>query len=79
MKKCNRCGKELPDSCFSKDKSKKDGLRTICRECTSIHKKEYRYKNKEKIAESKKKYPQENKDKISPTNLYPISICLKVL
>lgn len=29
MKMCNRCGRELSEDNFSKDKSKKDGLRTI--------------------------------------------------
>lgn len=34
FKQCNRCKQSLPISCFTRDKEKRDGLRTICRECT---------------------------------------------
>lgn len=64
MKKCNKCGKELPEDCFSKDKSKKDGLRTICKDCTHKTSKKYREQNQEKIREAKKSYAEKNKDKI---------------
>lgn len=37
MKICNKCKRELDESCFSKKKDSKDGLNTICKEC----KKEY--------------------------------------
>ena len=30
---CTKCGRELPLECFSKDKSKKDGLCRWCKEC----------------------------------------------
>ena len=57
---CNRCGRELSEDNFSKDKSKKDGLRTICKDCTHKRQKQYREENKDKVAEAKKKYAQEN-------------------
>jgi superfamily II helicase len=60
MKKCNKCliEKELIE--FYKDKSKKDGLKTICKECQ----KNYINLNKEYILERGKKYYQNNKEKI---------------
>lgn len=34
-KKCNRCKEYKPLSMFSRDRSKKDGYRTICKKCTN--------------------------------------------
>lgn len=36
LKKCNRCKIELELSAFTKDSSKKDGLRTLCKSCTKV-------------------------------------------
>ena len=33
LKKCTKCGRELPLECFSKDKNRKDGLQPYCKEC----------------------------------------------
>lgn len=33
MKHCHGCGRDLPESSFSKDRLKPDGLQTECREC----------------------------------------------
>ena len=41
MKECPRCHQILPESSFSKDKSKKDGLSCYCRKCKSEHHREY--------------------------------------
>lgn len=46
MKTCNKCSQSKNLECFAKDKSKKDGYRTICRDCSSLQKREA-YKNKE--------------------------------
>lgn len=35
MKKCNKCKETKALSLFSKDSNKKDGMRTICKECSS--------------------------------------------
>ena len=60
FKKCNKCNKWLVANSFNfyKDKYKKIGLSSICKEC----KKEYNTKNKEKIREYNKSYRQENKE-----------------
>jgi hypothetical protein len=36
MKHCNKCDRNLDFSCFAKNKSKKDGLQTICKECRKV-------------------------------------------
>lgn len=52
---CSKCGRELPISEFSKDKSKKDGLQAYCKECN----KQYREEHKE---EYQKQYKAEYKE-----------------
>lgn len=82
MKICNKCKRELPKSCFYKNKRNKDGLASQCKRCICEYQKKYReenierikervqkhyYENKEKILEYQKKYSEENKQKISET------------
>jgi len=38
---CSKCGAEKDESCFSKDKQKKDGLYPSCKDCVSVYNKEY--------------------------------------
>ena len=79
-KKCSKCKRELSLSGFWKDKSKKDGLSSLCKDCRGKHSKQhyqdnkevikahvkaYQQANKEKIAARNKKYRQENKEKIT--------------
>ena len=59
-KKCNKCGEVKTVDCFSKDKAKKDGLMSNCKECV----KKYKQENKNKIREYHKNYRQENKEKV---------------
>lgn len=35
-KTCNRCNEPKAVDCFSLDRSKKDGLRTLCKACTAL-------------------------------------------
>jgi len=65
MKTCSKCNLELPFEQFSKDRSKKDGLRGECKVCKSEMKKKYYRENKEVISKKNNKYYQENKDKLS--------------
>jgi len=60
-KVCSKCGKEKEFSEFNKQKLGKYGLRGHCRECQRVCTKEYKSKNKEKIAEYNKKWNLENK------------------
>ena len=61
MKRCYKCGEEKALCEFSKNKSRKDGLNSLCKACV----KAYYEANKEKIAERHKAYRQANKDKIA--------------
>lgn len=53
-KHCNKCGKDKPISEFGKNSSKKDGLQSMCKECTkeykklhyATHKEDYKNRNK---------------------------------
>jgi len=56
-KRCCHCKIIKPLDCFSKNKSKKDGKQSRCKEC----RKKYYEKNKDKIAA----YQKKNKDKIA--------------
>ena len=64
MKRCYKCGEEKALCEFSKSKSRKDGLNSLCKACV----KAYYEANKEKIAERYKAYQQANKDKIAKRN-----------
>ena len=37
IKHCNKCGKDKPISEFGKNKSKKDGLQTMCKGCVRAY------------------------------------------
>ena len=64
-KVCRKC-KEDKEVCeFNKDKNKKDGISTLCRECTKISNENYRNNNSVKYKEIQKKYRDSNKEKES--------------
>ena len=60
MKKCTICKIEKENTEFNKNKVKKDGLNTICRECSNRVSKNYYILNKEnhikKVGERNKQY-----------------------
>lgn len=67
MKKiCSKCKVELDTSLFYKDKSRKDGLRPECKNCSGC--KERYNKNKDRISRLKKKYYIANKERIDKRN-----------
>lgn len=37
MKHCNGCGRDLPDTKFSKNKGHRDGLNSRCKECVAAY------------------------------------------
>jgi len=45
-KVCSKCNKELEISMFGKDKSKKDGLSTLCKVCKKYTDKKYRIRKR---------------------------------
>lgn len=45
LKKCNYCLDELPINHFGKDAGKRDGLKTICRNCRNSYNLEARFKS----------------------------------
>lgn len=52
---CYRCGVELPITAFTKNKSKKYGINTWCKKCSSEYKAKYRSENAEEIRIAKQK------------------------
>lgn len=59
---CQNCGAELPLEAFTKNKSKKYGINTWCKKCTSEYKTKYRVENAEKIRVAKQKCYQAKKE-----------------
>lgn len=59
LKKCSKCQLSKPVSDFSKNKSRKDGLHTVCRICHSEH---YQA-NKDYILQRSSDYYEANRDK----------------
>jgi hypothetical protein len=59
---CNTCGLEKNITEFHKMKRGKDGVRTTCKECRKIEKKEYT--SQDYVIEKQKKYYQEHKETI---------------
>ncbi len=79
MKTCTKCEKEKEPSEFYKDKGKKDGLKSWCKECHledsrkreskyNETRKKYRNEHKEDYRDNKKKYYQENREKVLESN-----------
>ena len=64
MKKCSKCGKVKNYSLFFKNKAKKDGLCTWCKECTTSYLKHRYHEKKELFCARQKKYRINNKEKI---------------
>jgi hypothetical protein len=69
MKYCYRCKQELPESAFGKNKAKKDGLSTECKQCKKICDAEYHKRNRVERLVSMKKYRKENYEILHPKEL----------
>ena len=76
MKRCGKCHIEQDLCFFGKDSKRKDGLKTICKECRKIESKKRYDENKEYFIQynqltkesrnvSKKKWSELNKDKVN--------------
>ena len=60
LKRCSKCKEWKVLGEYHIDKSKKDGLRTICKVCREVNDLQYRRKHKEQIAQRMKKYYNSN-------------------
>lgn len=60
-KDCRKCHRILPHSAFGKDKSQKDGLARICRECSRAYQKEWRDKLNEAEGKGSRKESRKGK------------------
>lgn len=47
MKKCSKCGRELPITSYSKKTVAKDGLQEMCRDCKAAYMREYTSRKKQ--------------------------------
>lgn len=56
MKKCSSCNNTFDNSYFYKDKSKKNGLSSSCKQCSNKRAEEYNKNNPNKRKEASKKY-----------------------
>ena len=63
LKVCGKCKESKAHSEFSKDKSKKDGLRTKCKVCDKEIRKNWYEANKEREKEAAKNWRENNKER----------------
>lgn len=62
MKACSKCNDYLPIGKFSKDRSKADGLCTVCKSCKSAYRKKYYAANAEKARKESIDWYHQNKE-----------------
>ena len=75
-KLCTKCGKVKPISEFGKNKSKKDGLQSHCKECVKEYKKKHYSENKEYYLEKARTYRQKCREDLNDyKNTLKCSIC----
>ncbi len=60
MKQCGKCKEVLPFDAFNKDRSRPDGLRFYCRECTNATNRAWYEANAGKVSAAKKAYYEAN-------------------
>jgi len=63
-----KCKKEKLLKEFTKDKNKKDGLTSYCKDCIKLLQKEWYQKNKKKVIKNSLKWRENNKEKIKQYN-----------
>jgi hypothetical protein len=63
LKKCNKCNLEKDEICFSKNKTKKDGLSALCKDCHKNYRRKHYLENKEKVLEQVKLYEKNKGEK----------------
>jgi len=68
MKKCNKCELNKKNEEFYKNSHSSDGLKSICKNCTSITAKIYYDENIEKIKQYSQKHHLKNKEEYNKRN-----------
>ena len=63
-KVCSKCKVEKDLGEFTKDKTKRDGLHNMCKECRRLLHAKWRAKNPEKVKARRAKYRAENPEKV---------------
>lgn len=62
LKVCNKCNSLKSLDSFCKDRTKKDGLHTVCKSCKYFTDKAYRERNKDRIRKRQKQWEKENRE-----------------
>lgn len=62
LKVCRQCRNELDLSCFSKNKSRKDGRSAECRDCVKAYLAEYREKNIDTLRQKYRDHAAKNRE-----------------
>lgn len=63
MKHCSKCDCTLPATDFSKETSKKDGLKSWCKICTKKYVAQHYEKNKQKYIDKAAQWKEENQER----------------
>jgi len=63
MKRCTKCGEIRPASGFGKDRRRKDGLQSQCKECFRERKAEYHLKNGDAVRKKHREYYAKNRER----------------
>jgi hypothetical protein len=56
MKRCPRCGRELPVDAFARDRHAYDGLQSACRECRGAMHRDWEARNRDRVNEQARRY-----------------------
>jgi hypothetical protein len=64
IKICPKCKIKKTKNCYSRSKTRKDGLQCYCKECSSIKNKEWYSIHKDKHSQNNKIWHLKNKDKV---------------
>lgn len=65
IKVCTKCDKGLNINCFVKDKSKKDGLRSNCKDCKKLGDVKYRKENRGKVLLKMAEYRSNHREELA--------------
>lgn len=68
MKKCQKCGRELPETEFYKNRAQKDGLQTYCKDCIKERDKLRSLNRKHSSSPFSSPPPKKNKRDYNPSN-----------